>query len=182
MVNEDVINATPCPCFTPKLWQPARNHKNASLSPVAEVSDSSGVGNTLLFQPLDFEELVTGEESADDSDPQPLAKKLKAHTTGKAILKVGYVSPPQKKSQKATLCAEEIVPTLDEAALDEEMAGKPKKVKPKVREEINIQVKEIEEKRIRNMVKLSLISQQEMQCHPYPHYRSRQAGFSGGGR
>ena len=43
--------------------------------------------------------------------------------------------------------------TLDEAALDEEMAGKPKKVKPKVQEEINIQVKEIEEKRIRDMVK-----------------------------
>ena len=45
--------------------------------------------------------------------------------------------------------------TLDEAALDEEMAGKPKKVKPKVREEINIQVKEIEEKRICDMVKLT---------------------------
>ena len=96
MVDKDIIDATPRPCFTPKPQPPARNCKLASLAPVAEVSDSAC--DSLLFQPLDFEESVTGEETEVESDPRPLAKKLKAHITGKAILKVGRVSPPKKKN------------------------------------------------------------------------------------
>ena len=152
MANEDVIDTTPRPCFTPKPRAPARNRENASLGTVTEVSDSTDNCNSLSFQPLDSEESVTGEESADESDSRPLAKRLKAHTTGKAIPKVGRASPA-KKNRKAARHAKKIVPALDEAAPDEETPRKPKKVKPKLREEIEMEVKELEEKRIRDKAK-----------------------------
>jgi hypothetical protein len=152
MANEGVIDATPRPCFTPKPRPPARNRENASLGPVTEVSDSSDGRNSLSFQPLDSEESVTGKESADESDSRPLAKRLKAHTTGKAIPKVGRASPA-KKNRKAAPRAKKVAPALDEAAPDEETPRKPKKAKPKVREEIDMYMKEIEEKRICDMAK-----------------------------
>jgi hypothetical protein len=109
-----------------------------------------------LFQPLDSSESVTGEESVtveesgEESDPQPLAKKLKAHTTGRAMPKVGCASPA-KKGQKAARHAKKIV-----LASDDKTPGKTKKVKPKLRDMINMKAKKIEEKRIRDMAKLML--------------------------
>ena len=179
MANEDFVDATPRPCFTPKPRQPARSRKNASLGPVAEVSDGSGDGSTLLFQPLDSEGSVTGEESADDSDPRPLAKKLKAHTTGKAIPKVGRASPPQKKSRKATPRAEEIVLTPNE--VDEKTAGKAKKVKLKVREQIDMQVKEIEEETNRDMARLTSSRPAGDVTPPLSPSEVQESGFQWGG-
>jgi hypothetical protein len=109
-----------------------------------------------LFQPLDSSESVTGEESVtveesgEESDPQPLAKKLKAHTTGRAMPKVGCTSPT-KKGQKAARHAKNIVP-----ASDDKTPGKTKKAKPKLQDMINMKAKEIEEKRICDMANLML--------------------------
>lgn len=86
--NEDIVDAIPRPSFTPKPRPTARNHKHANLGRVVEVSDNLDNRNPLSFQPVYFEESVTarpGEESADESDPRPLAKKLKVDVTGKAI-------------------------------------------------------------------------------------------------
>ena len=52
MANEDIVDATPRPQFTPKPRPPARNRKNTALDPVAEVSDGSDNYNLLAFQPL----------------------------------------------------------------------------------------------------------------------------------
>jgi hypothetical protein len=119
--NEDIVDTTPRPSFTPKPRPTVRNHKNANLGRVAEVSDNPDNRNSLSFQPVDFEESVTagpGEESADESDPRPPAKKSKVDRTGKAIPKVGRASPAQR-SRKPKLRAEEIVFALNEAGLDE---------------------------------------------------------------
>jgi hypothetical protein len=140
MVNEDRVDATPRACFTP----PARNCENAVLGPVAEVSDDSDTcSNSLSYQPLDSEESVTGKESADESDesdPRPLAKKLKAHTTGKAISKVGRESPAKKTRKTA--------PRVVEAAPNEKTPKKTKP-KPKLREQIDMAGKEMDEVRTR---------------------------------
>ncbi len=66
--------------------------------------------------------------------PRPPAKRLKAQTTEKDILKV-HCAAPAKKKWKAALCAEEMVPALNEVvalASDEELSQNPKKNKFKV--------------------------------------------------
>jgi hypothetical protein len=144
IVNEDLVDATPRPNFTPKPLPPARNRKGAKLDPVAEASDNSDDDrDSLAYQPLDSEESVaTGEESADESDPRPLAKRLKANATGKGkgIPKVGHTSPA-KRSRRAVPRVEEAV---DEAASEDETPVKPKKkAKPKLRDEINNEAKKL---------------------------------------
>ena len=57
------------------------------------------------------------EESADESDLRPLAKKLKVDTTGKAIPKVGRASPT-KRGRKAALRVGGIMLASKEAALE----------------------------------------------------------------
>jgi hypothetical protein len=42
MANEDLVDATPRPPFTPKPWPPSRNKKKAKVIPVTE-SESSEV-------------------------------------------------------------------------------------------------------------------------------------------
>jgi hypothetical protein len=37
--DEDFVNATPCPPFTPKPWPPLHIKNKANLTPVAEISD-----------------------------------------------------------------------------------------------------------------------------------------------
>jgi hypothetical protein len=37
--DEDFVNATPRPPFTPKPWPPLHNKNKANLTPVAEISD-----------------------------------------------------------------------------------------------------------------------------------------------
>jgi hypothetical protein len=39
MVNEDFVDATPCPLFTPKPWPPHHNCRNSILTSVTETSD-----------------------------------------------------------------------------------------------------------------------------------------------
>ena len=116
---------------------------NAKFDPVAETSNKSDDCNSLAYRPIDFEESVTaGEESADESDARPLAKRWKVNTTGKgkAIPKVVRASPA-KRSRRAALRLEE---TSDEAASEGETPVKPKrKEKPKLRDEINMEAKKL---------------------------------------
>jgi hypothetical protein len=149
LANEDTVDASPRPYFTPKPCPPPRNRKKASLCPVAEVSDDSNDKDTLSFKPLCSAsgESATEEESGAESDPPPPAKKLKAQTTGKAIPKVGRATHTKKTGK-----AEEMVPASNEAiapASGEETPRKPNKTKSKMRDRIDEERKKIEEDRIR---------------------------------
>ncbi len=150
LANENMFDATPCPSVAPKLWPPPRNRKQANLVPVAEVSGNSDDDNdmdTLSLKLTNSKESTTKEELAAEIDPRPPAKRLKAQTTEKDILKV-HCAAPAKKKWKAALCAEEMVPALNEVvalASDEELSQNPKKNKFKVWDEINVATKKFEE-------------------------------------
>jgi hypothetical protein len=152
MANEDIIDATPRPSFTPKAWPPprTRNRKRNNLTPVVESDNNFSNDTEGSFKRTCSERSVT-EESAAESDPQPPAKKSKVQMTGKAIRKVDYVAPTEKRG-KAALCAEEIVPALDRdgeaVPASEEETPKPKKARAKVRDEINVATKKIREDQI----------------------------------
>jgi len=142
IAHEDVVDATPRPCFTPK---PTRNSNKASLRPVAEVSDDcSDESNSLSYQPLCSEKSDNEEESAVEGDLQPPTKRLKAQTTGRAKPKVGTRA---KKSRKAAPRAEEMEPASNDAASDEETPVKPKKPKPKMRDMVDIEMEKIEDRK-----------------------------------
>jgi hypothetical protein len=81
MANEDIVDMTPCPPFTPKPWPPPRNRKAAELIPITE-SANVEMGDEFdaqSFAPaLPEEELVTKDESAVESGTTPRPKKQKA--------------------------------------------------------------------------------------------------------
>ena len=85
MANEDIVDMTPHPPFTPKPWPPPRNRKAAKLVPITESSDVKMVDelDKESFAPaLSEQESVTEDELAIDSDiPTPPAKKQKAQVT-----------------------------------------------------------------------------------------------------
>jgi hypothetical protein len=97
------------------------------------------------------------EEPASEKDSQsPIpARKLMAKTTRKATTRVSH-APPARKKTKAALPVEDVEQALDEemeSALDEappRRARKPKKMKVKVRDEINMAAMKIKEDKIRN--------------------------------
>jgi hypothetical protein len=92
LANEDMIDATPRPLFTPKPWPPPHNHKNAKLVPITESSDVK-MGDDFdkaSFVPVPSEQSVAEDESAIESDdPTPPSKKQKARVTEKATGTVG---------------------------------------------------------------------------------------------
>lgn len=95
--------------------------------------------NKASFAPVPSEQLVAEDESAIESDnPTPLAKKQK-----KATGTVGAKAKVAKKKKKV-YGDEEIVP-----ASDEEQMPKLKKVKVKVRNEIDFATKKIEENQVK---------------------------------
>lgn len=153
MANEDVVDATPRPSFTPKPWPPPRNRKLANLTPVAEASDESHSASS--FKAPGSAESISEEESIVESDPPPPAKKLKAKKIAKAAIREVDPAPAAQKKWKATSRAvEEIVPASDEEIMpvsDEEPPQKAK-VKVKVRDEINSVTKKIEEDKTRKNV------------------------------
>ena len=150
LANEDMIDATPRPPFTPKPWPPPRNRKNAKLVPITESSDVK-MGDDFdkaSFVPVPSEQSVAEDESAIKSDdPTPPSKKQKAQVTEKATGTVGAkpgASAKVAKKKKKVDRDKEIVP-----ASDEEQTPKPKKVKVKVRDEINIAAKNMEENEVK---------------------------------
>jgi len=161
MVNEDIVDVTPRPApFTAKPWPP-HNRKKADLAPIAEVGNDPGDSHdpsSLLSansSPPCSEYLVAEpeEEPASGSDSPIPAKKLKAQTTKKATMKVGRAPRVQEKL-KAALPVEEVAQALDEemAITDEEppQKPKPKRTKVKLRDEIDLAAKKMQEDNIRN--------------------------------
>lgn len=160
MINEDIVDATPCPAsFTPTTRPPPRR-KKAALAPIAEAGDDPNDSHNSLSSlspqsPPCSEDSATEEEPASesDSDSQPAipAKKLKAQKTGKATTKMGRAPPAQKNSKAAIRATQD----LDEEfvlASDEEPPRKPKraKVKARVRDEIDLVANKMKEDKIRN--------------------------------
>jgi hypothetical protein len=141
--DEDFVNATPHPPFTPKPWPPVRNKKKANPIPVAETTDvkmSDDVDNASFIPPCS-EKFVSEDDSAAESDNRPPpAKRPKAQTAGRATAKAGIkVTGEVGKKTKADKNDAEIVPVSDEEQ------SKPKKVKVKVRNEINTMARKIED-------------------------------------
>lgn len=119
---------------------PPRSKKKANLIPVAEISDveMSGVDDG-SFVPPRSEKSVSVDDSAveTESDNPPPAKRPKAQTAGKATAKVGIKASREAGKNKK-------VDEYDKEASDEE-TPKPKKVKVKVRDEINTMARKIED-------------------------------------
>ena len=144
--NEDLVDSTPHPPFTPKIWPPLHNKNKANPIPVVDISDvemSDDVDNT-SFVPSYSKKFVSEDDSAIESDNPPPFKRSKAQTAGKAIAKVGIkVTRKVGKKTKADEYNEEIVPASDE---EQPQEPKLKKVKVKMHNEINIVAKKIENK------------------------------------
>ncbi|KAM6503850.1 hypothetical protein JOM56_000793 [Amanita muscaria] len=166
IANEDIVDATPRPPFTPKPWPPrAHNHKSTSLGPITESSDVE-MGDDIdreSFAPAPSEQSTTENDSdsaIESDDRTPPAKKQKAQGAEKikAGAKQASGKAAEKKKTQATEKAtgnaaakaakkmevdrdEEIVPASDEET--------PKPKKAKVRDEINIAAKKIVETEVR---------------------------------
>ena len=143
MANEDTVNVTPHPPFTPNPWPPPCNKKKSKLVPVTESSgveihDDDPDFNKTPLMPVISEgsitedELAIEDESSTESDVLvPPVKKKKIRATQTAGMSAKVV---EKKKQVDG--DEKEVDTSDE----EEMP-KPKKVKAKVHDEINFVTK-----------------------------------------
>ena len=111
MANEDLVDATPCPPFTPKPWP--RPHKQAS-SDLTALTETSNVDLSDNFKKASFtlptsKCSVTTDESAIDSDmPTPVTKKLKVEPK-KAVAKMaGKKKAIAKKADKKPHMRDEI--------------------------------------------------------------------------
>jgi len=142
MANEDIVNATPRPPFTPKPWPPPRNKKK--LVPVAESNevDEPDFDNTSL-SPAPSDSSVTESESesvteSESDDPTPPTKKQKIQATQKVggSGKVPGSEKGRKVDKKVVVASEE-----------EHRTSMPKKVKAKVRDEIDFAAKKMEKKK-----------------------------------
>lgn len=153
MANEDIVDATPRPVFTPKPWPASNNHKNAHLTPIAETSDGEIFDgfDAASFAPSYPEKSVSDDDSDIESDgPPPPAKKLQVEKTGKAVMTARAKPVGGKVAEKR----KKVDDDADEVVLDSEeekpQEAKPKKVKVKVRDEIDIAMKKIAEDKIQN--------------------------------
>lgn len=196
MANEDFVNATPRPPFTPKQRPAPRNQKKAKFDPIAESPDVEIGGEDADSDktPAASEDSVTEDESEDDSvtedesvvedesvtedesvvedeltagdesapeseDAAPPAKKKKVEVAKKATStatntkKAGTGKATKKasagKATKTTSAGKGKKvdrPAEDEQVviIDEEQTPKPKKVKVKVRDEIDSAAKKME--------------------------------------
>lgn len=149
MNNEDVADATPRPAFTPKSRPLPRNHRKSILAPVAEDSDveASDPAGIEPFEPCWSEGLASKEGSDSESDPPPLAKKLKTQPTGKATADPVRAKPAGKQRKAVSppkSSDDEAMPASDE----EPPQPKPKKAKVLVRDQINEVTRNIEQSKI----------------------------------
>jgi hypothetical protein len=158
MANEDMVDATPRPPFTPKPWPPPRNKKKAKLVTVAEPSEAEIVDDLdfdkTSLAPVASEEddSVTEDDSvaedesvteSDSDDPTPPAKKQKTQATEKAMQTAGASANVDEKKKKKV---EKVAITSDQ------QTPKPKKFKAKVRDEIDFAAKKITDNEVkRNM-------------------------------
>lgn len=151
MVDEDMVDATPRPLFTPKA-RPSTRHQKDSTPAVTdpETSDVEILEDSESESPFS-KNSVTHDSSSGESDGEvsfesPPAKK-KPQRTVKTAQTVKATAPMAKGTGKRKVPEAETEP-----AFDEETPKKPKpkpksKPKPKttVRDEINVAAKKIQE-------------------------------------
>ena len=148
MVDEDMVDATPRPLFTPKARPSIRHQKDSTTDP--ETSDVEILEDSESESPFS-KNSVTHDSSSGESDGEasvesPPAKK-KPRRTVKTAQTVKATAPMAKKTGKRKVPASE---AETEPAFDEEAPKKPKpksKPKPKMRvqDEINVAAKKIQE-------------------------------------
>ena len=138
MANEDITDATPRPPFTPKPWPPCHNKKGSTanvvpmMNPIAELRVDTDNNDPAPAAP----ELVTEDEpESNDTTLGPPTKKQKTLVKEKATQTVGT------NEKVAVWGGNKASKNL---AADEEGMPKPKKVKPKLHNEINLAAKEME--------------------------------------
>jgi len=138
IANENIVDATPHPHFSPKPWPPPYNHKGAKLVPIAELDDTeiSHESDNIPLTPAPSEQSVTEGESTTEDDESPPAKQKRVYVTKKHT----GVKPAGEKivENKKANGNEDIV-----TESDEEKTPKPKKVKVKVHDEIDIATKKM---------------------------------------
>lgn len=159
MANEDIVDATPRPPFTPKLWQTSRSQKNTCLTPLTEMSDVEMAEDfdTASVEVPCSEKSITDDSTVESDNPPPPVKKRKFQAavtavpaTAKAVSTAGVkpVGGRVAEKKKRAKDAEEVVPASDEELPEE---PKLKKVKVKVRDEIDIAMKKIEKNKVQNV-------------------------------
>jgi hypothetical protein len=103
MANEDLVDATPRPPFTPKPWPQPHKQASSDLTPLAETSDVDLSDNfkKASFTPPTSKRSVTTDESAVDSDmPTPVTKKLKVEPKKAMVKTAGKKKAMAKKADK----------------------------------------------------------------------------------
>jgi hypothetical protein len=144
IANEDLVDATPRPLFTPK-----RRHSQilSDITPLAETSD---VDMSDRFEKSSFvppaSEPGTEDDSTVESDiPPPPCKKPKGNP--KKIVKKTAALKTKAAAKKADKRKKADRSDTETAGFDVEppQEPKPKRVKPRMRDEIEIAAKKIEE-------------------------------------
>lgn len=139
LANEDMVDATPRPPFTPKSWPPSRDQKKAEA--LVSIEDSSEVeardDSDFALGPVASEDQSNAEDESSD-EATPPAKKLKIQATEKAAQTVGASQKVAERERKVSRDEEVVVNS------DEDQTPKPKKTKIKVRDEINFAAQKME--------------------------------------
>jgi hypothetical protein len=148
IANEDTLDATPRPIFTPKPQRLSTKPKNSPLTSFADSSD-------IIFDDDDETPFMPGSQgtvdagtgdsdSAEESDaPPPPVKKKKSKSTQKATSAADTKKLEEKADRKRRVAdVKSDIPTDP----DEPQEPKPKKLKVKMREEINVAAAKILEK------------------------------------
>ena len=93
MANEDLLDATPCPPFTPKPWPHPKTKKRARVDPPAEPNEVEIDEDNLAFDNT----LLTPVAEDLETEPEDNAEN-KSLTDNKSD-SIGYASPPTKKQK-----------------------------------------------------------------------------------
>jgi hypothetical protein len=143
MADEDLVDATPRPLFTPKS---SRIRTNPNLIPLEEMSDveMTYVSDSASFIPPSAEESVANNSGVESDVPPPPIKKQRAQTTkakGQVTAAMNKVTA-KKADKKKGVDESDVEMVSTDVELPQE--PKPKKVKTRTRDEINAATKEIQ--------------------------------------
>lgn len=147
MANEDLLDATPRPLFTPKPWPRSKSKKRSRVDPPAEPNEVEIDDDNLAFDntPLTpvAEDLETEHE--DDAENKSLTddKSDSIEYTSPPTKKQKTIPPIKKQKGKKVDRGEKAMVATDDEETQE--TPKPKKTKAKVREEIDFAAKKMKE-------------------------------------
>jgi hypothetical protein len=169
MVNEDQVNATPHPSFTPIPWPPPHNQTDPSSSPLPEMSKAKMSDNLdrRSFVPPNSEVLTTINDSADETGEEiPPVKKQKTVAKGKNKAKNVVANKAGKKKQV-------VKSDIETVASATEPPQKSKPNKPRMWDEVDLAARKIVENKkpgskYGNMVKSMLGKQEEAKSSGKP--------------